>query len=1166
MKTFWINGNGVTAAGTGVSNNADHLVGSSGFQPGITTLPYTRKFNRSGTFSKLYTKVASNTRTADTNIRFVKNNTNGNQLVVVPTASAGYFQDNSGTDSISPGDDVRVESTIGGTGALNTLSFGGVFDNAGSDYTSIFTGIFVATLNGLTRYFGFSNTNNSVLGTSDVLGQLKMKRSGTLKNLTVYTYTNSKTTDDVIRVRLNGVDTALTVPLLAGVTGLTEDLSDTVSLVSGDLVNYVYVAGASSGTVGFLPSIDLDANAGMFGGSGVNSYSLAAATTAYMAVNLSGTSSFTQDQAAQRIPLACILSNFRINVVSNSSNYTTTATLQKNGVDTAIVLTINSASTGWMEDNTNTLIVAEGDTINWKLVSGAGTGSVNMCAAAVDYTEPTPPPPPASSGVAKAATALGIGISPNFGVWGGSGGSGTVPFSSQQMTANTLVSPVSDPAWNYNDYSSSQPATFTQYNDPTDGQCAFLNQGANASGAGIVFYRFWVPAGTTSVDLTVEMKKPTGDGVTGVGVGVHDITTGYVGNQYTNSPLNTTMTTYTLSYSGLTAGRFYAVSIICNFAPFSSAQARAIIKSIKVTPTTGTGIFAPGNTFYRIHGISSNFARISETAFYASGNTTYANTLKAGHNAALEVQTTATDFACEMIQGDTSYPNQAVCTVNIDNQYNQSLNFGGIQGGFKTFTLSAGNKKVGVNNGGTLYSGGDIVGTYVKCLYVNGPTAPTKPSAGSGSGLWCYGDSISNGYLATALSGFSPWDRLWSNGKYTTTIRGAGSEGLFTRNSDATARTNFVAQMAGTVTGNILLAIGTNDYGLNLWSAANFGTAYADLLDKMHTAFPSATIYCVSPISRSTESANSFGNTLGDYRTQIQTAAGARSSYCVYIDGTTLVSVGNLVDGVHPGNIGAQEYYIKILRALGNYTITTIKDIPGLATWLDFDFGVTLNSTTISALSDKSKVTTGVVQPTAANQPLYSATGIAGKPAGDFDGVDDTMGMTGIALPGAMTFFTAYQMKVVPNMSTYYLLGLSSGSNPFTALTTGDALFKKVTFQANGTSNTAAVGFDPTLDTNPHTLVVSYNGGTNTTPGNYTAKFDGSSQALTTSSALNGSAYGANLSLGGIYTGTTFVANAKFACNGYFNRQLDNSTPYSTSLGTMTEAAFLDAYLSAKIT
>lgn len=150
-----------------------------------------------------------------------------------------------------------------------------------------------------------------------------------------------------------------------------------------------------------------------------------------------------------------------------------------------------------------------------------------------------------------------------------------------------------------------------------------------------------------------------------------------------------------------------------------------------------------------------------------------------------------------------------------------------------------------------------------------------------------------------------------------------GSRALYDDANTSQLRAALVAEIALLSPSIVWLAIGTNDYGISggKWSAASFGTAYAALLDDLHTALPSAAIYCAAPIARiapASEAANSFGSTLGDYRTQISNAAAARPSYATYADATSWVSAGNMnTDGIHPLAAGHTEYATQVKATLG---------------------------------------------------------------------------------------------------------------------------------------------------------------------------------------------------------------------------------------------------------
>jgi hypothetical protein len=128
-------------------------------------------------------------------------------------------------------------------------------------------------------------------------------------------------------------------------------------------------------------------------------------------------------------------------------------------------------------------------------------------------------------------------------------------------------------------------------------------------------------------------------------------------------------------------------------------------------------------------------------------------------------------------------------------------------------------------------------------------------------------------------------------------------------NDDASStRTAFVSRVTSYAPDTIWMAVGTNDYGLNRWSAASFGTAYAAMLDDLHTSLPNATIFCQTPLVRTGENANGFGSTLTDYRNQIATACNART-WTTLVDGTSIITLSDVAsDHVHPNTAGHAKY------------------------------------------------------------------------------------------------------------------------------------------------------------------------------------------------------------------------------------------------------------------
>lgn len=271
-----------------------------------------------------------------------------------------------------------------------------------------------------------------------------------------------------------------------------------------------------------------------------------------------------------------------------------------------------------------------------------------------------------------------------------------------------------------------------------------------------------------------------------------------------------------------------------------------------------------------------------------------------------EYTTTATEL---FVAGNSTvygtFPSYGQIGVYVDGVFSTTVQ-AGVAGAFNHFlSLSAGSKTVSFVNGLTSdpTQTGAFLGTFLTGVTANAAMTASTPSP-TGRVL-IYGDSIAVGANST-IPVSQAWNQLNRNDYAPNSIatEAWGFRSLNVDCVDATARNAFVAKVVAYAPERIWLAIGTNDYGLNKWNAAAFGTAYAALLDALNTALPSVPIYCQTPIVRTTETANIFGDTLGAYRTQIATAVSTRTAYATLVDGTTFLTTGDLADGVHPTNAG----------------------------------------------------------------------------------------------------------------------------------------------------------------------------------------------------------------------------------------------------------------------
>jgi len=213
-----------------------------------------------------------------------------------------------------------------------------------------------------------------------------------------------------------------------------------------------------------------------------------------------------------------------------------------------------------------------------------------------------------------------------------------------------------------------------------------------------------------------------------------------------------------------------------------------------------------------------------------------------------------------------------------------------------------------------------VLGTFLKSITFPAATA-TRATVSITPRLFVYGNSIASGGNATSTP-IDAWDSLLRADYTDILIDAYGFRTLWDNANTALLRAALVARIAATAPTLIWLAIGTNDYALNKWSAAAFGAAYAALLDDLHAALPSATIYCQTPILRvapASEAPNGSGSTLGDYRTQIATAQSTRGPWAALVDGTAIVAAGPDydADGIHLTTTGHATYYASVKTTLG---------------------------------------------------------------------------------------------------------------------------------------------------------------------------------------------------------------------------------------------------------
>lgn len=213
-----------------------------------------------GKFRNLAVRVRTNTRATDTIFRFRKNGANGNQTVTVPGGATGWFEDTTNEDTVEVNDEVNYSVTTG-TGA-NTLAL----DSISTEYvnTSGYCQL-VNTLQNTDSNNGDQvninqNRNLALAGGlfmeasvpyADIAWKVVSGAEFQFSDIGATPFVNTVDTDSFIKLRVNNLDTAVSVTIPPNTTGSATNALDIHQVSLNDLVNLRLSTGSGSGSMGF---------------------------------------------------------------------------------------------------------------------------------------------------------------------------------------------------------------------------------------------------------------------------------------------------------------------------------------------------------------------------------------------------------------------------------------------------------------------------------------------------------------------------------------------------------------------------------------------------------------------------------------------------------------------------------------------------------------------------------------------------------------------------------------------------------------------------------------------------------------------------------------------------------------------------------------------------
>ncbi len=298
----------------------------------------------------------------------------------------------------------------------------------------------------------------------------------------------------------------------------------------------------------------------------------------------------------------------------------------------------------------------------------------------------------------------------------------------------------------------------------------------------------------------------------------------------------------------------------------------------------------------------------------------------------------------------TLYPNYyATLGVQINGVDQSPLSFTSASQSFTVNLGSAGTTRTVDIITGMQSDGGTntVSGSFINSItYPATASFNVLPPNDTPNRVLVYGDSISAGAYATNPESQAYVPLLRNLYGQSVMLEGWGYRALYDDAHTVGLLNAFVSRLVSYTPSTIYLAIGTNDWG-DSWNVNSFGTAYGNLLDGLHSALPAARVICQTPLVRGSEITgplNSNGNTLADYRSQIATVCNARSSYAALVDGTTLLTLSDVSNDVHPTDSGFVKYAKRIAPILAQPSYTVSGPSSGSASQTSTAFTVTLGN------------------------------------------------------------------------------------------------------------------------------------------------------------------------------------------------------------------------------
>lgn len=228
---------------------------------------------------------------------------------------------------------------------------------------------------------------------------MRFRTPGTITKLFVFLSANNINATTDLHLKKNSATTLNNaLSITANATGSFEDTTHSDTISAADNIELEHIPGAATGTINitaisfyFQSSTDGETCRRLGCRSASGLVFNAASVTNYSTIEGSDAIGETVEANAQLEQRRVgDYKNLAVHVTASTTNSAITVTLRNNGASTSLTVSLTAATTGWFEDTTHTVTVAQGDLIDLEYVTPSGmTGSCTIGSGCLDFITTT---------------------------------------------------------------------------------------------------------------------------------------------------------------------------------------------------------------------------------------------------------------------------------------------------------------------------------------------------------------------------------------------------------------------------------------------------------------------------------------------------------------------------------------------------------------------------------------------------------------------------------------------------------------------------------------------------------------------------------------------------------------------------------------------------------